>query len=343
MPRYLTLLAIGWFAGYSALLCPATAPAAEPQQFTQSQAHMGVEFQIVLHAPDKAIADAAFEAAFARIAELDTRLSDYSLTSELSLLSAKAPTAEPVKLSDDLFMTLQASQQLAVDSDGAFDVTIGPLTKIWRRARRQHEAPAADVLKTAFAAVGYRALKIDAANKTASLTKPGMRLDLGGIAKGYAADQALAVLMAKELPQSLVRASGDIAAGDPPPGEAGWKVALAPLNPEDPPTTFVTLKQQAISTSGEARQHLVIDGRRYSHLIDPRTGEPLHGRMSITVIAPRGIDADSLASAVAVLGPEKGLKLLAGRPGTTGYLVTADDDGQNIRTFSSPSFPALAK
>jgi thiamine biosynthesis lipoprotein len=343
VPRYLTLLAIGVFAGFSAGLCPPSTTAAELQQYTQSQPHMGVEFQIVLHAADKTTADAAFEAAFARIAELDTRLSDYSLTSELSLLSAAAPTAEPVKLSDDLFTALQASQQLAIESDGAYDVTIGPLTKLWRRARRQREAPDADALKTAFAAVGYRSLKVDAANKTASLTKPGMRLDLGGIAKGYAADQALAVLKEKGVPQSLIRASGDIAAGDPPPGETGWKVALAPLNPDDPPTVFVSLKQQAISTSGEARQHLTINGRRYSHLIDPRTGEPLHGRMSITVIAPRGIDADSLASAVAVLGPERGLKLLVGRPATAGYLVTADDDGKNVRTFSSPNFPAQVK
>jgi FAD:protein FMN transferase len=165
-----------------------------------------------------------------------------------------------------------------------------------------------------------------------------MRLDLGGIAKGFAADAALSELKKHGLTHALVRASGDIAAGDPPPGEPGWKVGLAPLNPDDPPSVFVSLKNQAISTSGEARQHLVVNGKRYSHLIDPRTGDPLTGRLSITVIAPHGIDADSLASAVAVLGPEQGLKLIDKREGVSAYIITADDDGNHVQLFKSKSF-----
>lgn len=320
------------------LFCWQIAIATELQRFSQTEPHMGVEFEAVLFAADESAARAALRAAFARIAELDTKLSDYSLSSELSKLSAAAPTAEPVKLSDDLFTVLQASQKLAEESDGAFDVTIGPLTKLWRRARRQKELPDATLLKNAHAAVGFQNLQLDAAKKTASLSRAEMRLDLGGIAKGFAVDQALAVLKQKGFKQSLVRASGDIAAGDPPPDEPGWKVGLAPLNPDDPPTVFVSLRQQAISTSGESRQHLVVNGKRYSHLIDPRSGQPLHGRMSITVIAPRSIDADSLASAVAILGPEKGLKLLAGRMGVSAYVVTADDEGKNVRDVVTPNF-----
>lgn len=314
------------------------ATAAELRRFRQVEPHMGVEFEIVLYASDETVARAACTAAFARIAQLDAILSDYSLSSELSRLSAAAPTKEPLRLSDDLFNVLRASQQLAEDSDGAFDITIGPLTKLWRRARRQKELPEAEQLKTAFAAVGHRFLKIDGENKTALLEKPGMRLDVGGIAKGYAADEALAAITARGIAHALVRASGDIAVSDPPPGETGWKIGIAPLNPDDPPTVFVQLKQQAISTSGEARQHLVINGKRYSHLIDPRTGQPLSGRQSVSVIAPRGLAADSLASAVAVLGPEKGLRLIAGREQVSAYIVTADDEGKNVQTFASPSF-----
>jgi thiamine biosynthesis lipoprotein len=321
------------------LILAKTAPAAELQRFSQIQPHMGVEFEVVLYSAEENAAQAAFTAAFDRIAELDKKLSDYSLSSELSLLSAAAPTAEPVILSDDLFTVLLASQQLSAESGGAFDVTIGPLTKLWRRARRQKELPAPELLKQAFAAVGHQQLQLDPVARTALLKKEGMRLDLGGIAKGYAADQALAVLTNKGFKQVLVRASGDIAIGDPPPGEKGWKVGLAPLDPDDPPTRFVFLRNQAVSTSGEARQHFIVNGRRLSHLIDPRTGEPISGRMSITVIAPRSIDADSLASAVAILGPEKGLKLIAERKGTQAYLITADDNGANVRTYASPSFP----
>ncbi|WP_254513526.1 FAD:protein FMN transferase [Anatilimnocola floriformis] len=323
----------------AALLLARFSAAAEPERFSQTQPHMGVEFEVIVYAVDDSAAKNAIAAAFQRIAELDKKLSDYSLTSELSLLSGASPTAEPVKLSDDLFTVLHAAQLMAVESDGAFDVTIGPLTKLWRRARRQKELPDAELLKQAFAAVGHRNLVVDSRATTALLKKPGMRLDLGAIAKGFAADEALAVLQKQGFKQALVRASGDIAAGEPPPQESGWKVGLAPLNPDDPPTVFVSLRNQAVSTSGEARQHLVVNGKRYSHLIDPRTGQPTTGRTSVTVIGPRGIDTDSLDSAIAILGPEKGLKLIAGRKDTHAYIVTADDDGGNVRTLMSPGFP----
>lgn len=331
-------LTFAWISAALTIAGILPASAAELQRFSERQPHMGVEFEIVLYAEDENKAQAALTAAFARIAQLDSTLSDYSLSSELSKLSAAAPTSEPVPLSDDLFTILQASQQLAHDSEGAFDVTVGPLTRLWRRARRQKELPDDERLKAAFAAVGYRSLNIDAEKKTASLEKSDMRLDLGGIAKGYAADQALAEITGRGISRALVRASGDIVVADPPPGETGWKVGIAPLNPDDPPQLFVQLRQQAISTSGESRQHLVVGGKRYSHLIDPRTGQPLTGRQSVTVIAPRAIESDSLASTLAVLGPEKGLKLIAGREQVFAYIVTADDEGKNLKTFTSPGF-----
>src|SRR5207244_4652019 len=136
------------------------------------------------------------------------------------------------------------------------------------------------------AAVGNQYLKLDEARHAARLVKPNMRLDLGGIAKGYAADEAVKAVLACGISRVLVRASGDIAAADPPPGQRGWRVAIAPLNPDDPPARFVEIANRAISTSGDARQHLVINGRRYSHILDPRTGQPLSSRSSVTVLAP---------------------------------------------------------
>lgn len=322
-----------------ALLPLMTAAAEDLKRFSQTAPHMGVEFEIVVYSPTEEQAKSAFTKAFARISELDQKLSDYSLESELSKLSAQSPTSAAVPVSDDLFAVLQASQKLAKDSEGAFDITVGPLTKLWRRARRQKELPAEEAITKAWAAVGYRNLQLDPHTKRVSLLKPGMRLDLGGIAKGFAADEALAEIKKLGLKRALVRASGDIAAGDPPPNERGWKVGLAPLNPDDPPTVFVQLANQAISTSGESRQHLVVNGRRYSHLIDPRIGEPLSGCMSVSIIAPRGMDADSLASAVAVLGPEKGLKLIESREGVSAYIIRADDDGRNVTTMKSRTFP----
>lgn len=320
-------------------------------RFRQTGLHMGVEFEAVAYAQDETAAKTAFDKAFARIAALDKALSDYDPDSELSRLSetstipgrpdATTPpaTATPIMLSDDLWTVLTFAQRVSEQSEGAYDVTIGPLTKLWRRARREKALPTPERLAEARAAVGWTRLKLNPEGRTAQLMAANMRLDLGGIAKGYAADEALAEIRRAGLSRALVRASGDIAAGDPPPGETGWLVGIAPLDPDDPPTRFVRLANQAISTSGDSRQHLVVDGRRYSHLIDPRTGLGIGGRSSVTVIAPHGIEADSLASAIAILGLEKGLALAEKWKGVALLMVSEDEAGQQ-REVKSKRFPA---
>jgi thiamine biosynthesis lipoprotein len=296
------------------------------QRFSQTARHMGVEFEVVLYAPSEMAAAKGFAAAFARIAQLDRTLSDYDPQSELSRLSEAAPTSAPVKISDDLWAILQHSQTLSKRTSGTFDITIGPLTKLWRRARRNRELPAADQLAAARQSVGYQHLRLDPAQHTAELLVPAMRLDAGGIAKGFAADEALATLKRLGITRALVRASGDIAAGDPPPGESGWLIGLAPLDPDAPPVHFIRIANQAVSTSGDSRQHLEIAGRRYSHIIDPRTGLGIGSRSSVSIVAPRGIDADSLASAVSVLGPENGLALIEATPDAAAMLLYTTGD-----------------
>lgn len=314
---------------------------AEPklERYSQREIHMGVEFEVVLHAPDEALAKKAMSAAFARVAELDKRLSDYDPESELSRLGAGSPSTEPLAVSEDLWEVLSVSQRLSEQSGGAFDITVGPLTKLWRRARRQKELPAREQIAKALESVGFKHLELDASRHTAQLKRPAMRLDAGGIAKGYAADEALEKLRELGITRALVRASGDISAGDPPPGEKGWKIGLAPLEPDQPPERFILLKNGAVSTSGDSRQHLVVDGKRYSHLIDPRTGYGISGRSSVSVIAPRGIDADSIASAVSILGPEKGLELVEAMPGAAALVIIEQEREQ--KAFRSRRFQEL--
>jgi thiamine biosynthesis lipoprotein len=317
-------------AGAIACLAALSAGAAEPlTRYSQRQPHMGVEFEIVLYASSQPAAEQALRAGFERIAQLDRIMSDYDPESELSRLSAAAPTTAPMKLSDDLWAVLAFAHSVSERSGGAFDVTIGPLTKLWRRARRQKEPPSREQIEQALAAVGYRNLILHEVNKSAELNRPQMRLDLGGIAKGYAADEALAAISRLGIDRALVRASGDIAVSNPPPGEKGWRVGIAPLDADAAPMRFVVLQNSAISTSGESRQHLMVQGRRYSHIIDPRTGWGVEGRSSVTVIARRGIEADSLASAVSVLGPEKGLRLIEETPGAAAYIVI-DVNGREV-------------
>ncbi len=339
-----TTLRAGWLpavaglAALAALAIPALGPGGEPEltRFEFSQAHMGTQFKIVLYAPDNSTATRAANAAFERIAELDQIMSDYRDTSELMLLCRRAG-GPPVKVSEDLFRVLAKSQEIARESNGAFDITVGPVVRLWRRARRQHELPDPESLSEALKLVGYENLRLDPSRRTAQLLKPGMMLDLGGIGKGDAADQALLVLKQYGLPAALVAGGGDIAVGDPPPERdrpRGWRIGIAPLgSPTAPPTRFVYLHNAGISTSGEAEQHLEIDGIRYSHIIDPKTGKALTGRSSVTVIAPNDITADALATAISVMGPRAGIKLAESLPGT-GVLIVQEVEN-NLRIFES--------
>ena len=327
--------------GYGGVPTPA-----EPElhRFEFESKHMGTTFRISLYAADKATAKKAADAAFARVAELDGIMSDYKKDSELIRLckSFAAKSGDPVRVSDELFFVLVRADQLSRQSDGAFDVTVGPVVQLWRLARRTQELPDAKELAAARALVGYKNVRLDVVNQTVRLLTPGMQLDLGGIAKGYAADEALNVLRDKfGIKRALVAASGDIACGDPPPGADGWTVEIAPIAKSQKPRTL-TLANAAVSTSGDLEQFVEIKGLRYSHVLDPKTGLGLTGRRSVTVIAPNGITADSMTKAVSVLPPEQALKLVEDTPGAAAYIVILDKDEKPVTT-ASKRFPQFEK
>jgi thiamine biosynthesis lipoprotein len=296
---------------------------------------MGTVFKIVLYASEKSTANRATEAAFYRIAALDHIMSDYEPSSELMQLCQQAG-GHPVKVSDDLYRVLNAAQEMARRSDGAFDITVGPIVQLWRRARRQHELPEVARVAQALDLVGYEKLRLDAHSKTAQLVKADMLLDLGGIAKGYAADEALRVLKNYEIDRALVAAGGDIATGEEPPDSAGagWTIAVASLDsPKEKPKRYVTLRNGGISTSGDLEQHVEIEGTRYSHIVNPKTGRVLTGRMSVTVVARDDTTADALATAVSVLGFERGLELVKSIPGTRALICQAKNDELRPQCF----------
>jgi thiamine biosynthesis lipoprotein len=241
---------------------------------------------------------------------------------------------EPVKVSRELFYVLQKAEELSKKSDGAFDVTVGPVVQLWRLARRTQELPDAKELAAARAKVGYHKVKLDPTRQTVQLLTPGMQLDLGGIAKGYAADEALQLLRDQfGIRQALVAASGDITCGDPPPGHDGWTIAIAPIAKNQKPRTL-KLANAAVSTSGDLEQFVEIRGVRYSHVLDPKTGLGLTGRRSVTVIAPKGITADSMTKAVSVLPIDAALKLVEDTPGAACYIVVLDAQEKPVVTAS---------
>ncbi|MEO7317412.1 MAG: FAD:protein FMN transferase, partial [Chthoniobacteraceae bacterium] len=209
--------------------------AATLQRFAFERAEMGLLFRITLFAPDEQTAKAAAEAAFARIEVLNGVLSDYDDESEISRLSRTSGSGKAVPVSDDLWRVLERGQAMAERTDGAFDITVGPLVNLWRRARRKQELPSPELIAEMRARVGFRHLKLDAEKRTAELLIPDMRLDVGSIGKAFAVDAALAVLKARGITRALVGGSGDMAAGDAPPGLPGWRIEVAPLDAPDAP------------------------------------------------------------------------------------------------------------
>jgi FAD:protein FMN transferase len=293
--------------------------------------HMGTLVRIKVYVSEEAQAQAAFRAAFDRIAQIDAALSDYRPESELNRISREA-VGRPVPAGADLFAVAAAAQQFARETDGAFDITSGALTHLWREARKLERVPDAAAVEAARQRCGYRKLHLDAARHTIELDAPEMQLDAGGIAKGYAADQALAVLSKLGIRSALVAASGDLFFSDAPPGERGWKIGVDALdNP-------LLLAHAAVSTSGSSEQHLDAGGTRYSHIIDPKTGMGLSTDMTVTIVARRGIDADAAATAVSVLGRDAGLAFIRGRPDLAALIVTKDNSG-HYECVESSRFP----
>ncbi|MBU6400159.1 MAG: FAD:protein FMN transferase [Verrucomicrobia bacterium] len=298
---------------------------------------MAVPFRIVLYAADSATAQSAANAAFDRIAQLNDIMSDYDPDSELSRLSRSSGQGRWVKVSDDLWRVLRQAQALATRTDGAFDVTVGPCVRLWRTARRVKRLPDPAVLHAAMNAVGYQKLQLDPKTHAVKLRVPGMQLDLGGIAKGYAVDAAVATLRQHGIDRALVSGGGDMAMSGPPPGKLGWRVALLPLDaPNAPPPRFVLLANAAISTSGDTFQRLEINGTRFSHIVNPHTGIGLTDHSLVTVIARNGLTSDSLTKPVSVLGPAAGLKLIARTPGAAVRIVR--EPGDRIEVHESRRF-----
>ncbi len=321
-----------------ALLCVSiavvgrVASAQSSSRFTFSEAIMGTEFRIVVSGTDSQNVHRAAAAAMRRGHEIDSLLSDYRTESELSRLSRISGSDSCVTVSPELLFVLQQAQSLAEESDGAFDVTVGPLSRLWRWSMRRGQLPSASRLDAARASVGYRNLDVDAARHCVRLGVPEMRLDLGGIAKGYTADEMLRILYSWGFRSALVDAGGDIVVGEGPIDAANWVVDARTVDADGGLSwQNLHIANTAVATSGDRNRYLVANGIRYSHLLDPHTGFGLTQRRHVTVVAPSGVEADALASAISVMGTE-GL-VLADRAGYGARMIVTD--GQDHQVFES--------
>ena len=282
------------------------------EKYAFEKAEMGVPFRITLYAASEETAKRASEAGFARVEALNRIFSDYEDDTELVRLSHSSGSGQAVKVSDELWTVLSRAQVLAARTDGAFDVTCGPLTSMWRNARRKHELPTPERIVEMTARVGWKKMRLDEKAHTVELLTPDMRLDVGSIAKGFACDEALKTLRREGCPRAMVAGSGDISAGDPPPGRKGWRIEVVGLDLDDasPASVVIEIANAAIATSGDRNQRLEANGKRLSHILDPRTGQPLTDHALVSVVANDGLTA-GISTACSVIGPKEALKLAA--------------------------------
>jgi thiamine biosynthesis lipoprotein len=264
---------------------------------------MGATFSIVLYGNDRAKMEAALDAAFDEAGRLDGMLSNYRAESEWSEVNRRA-AEEPVKVSVELFQLLSACAAYSRESEGAFDITVGPLMKLWGFYKGSGRLPNREDVAAALPKVGYRHVRLDAASRTVWFDRSGVELDPGGIGKGYAVDRMVDVLRRQGFQIALVAASDSsiYGMGAPPTEPKGWRVGIK--EPRNPRRTVdeVFLKDMSISTSGSYQKYFLAEGRRYAHIMDPRTGYPAQGSVSVSVIAPRAIDSEAWASPYFVNG-----------------------------------------
>lgn len=309
------LVATAWPASSARFVKCNREPARDRSQFREfsySQIHMAMEVRITVWWDNQQEVEAACKAAFRRIAQLEKIFSDYDPKSEVSLLTKQA-VASPQPVSDELLHVLLFSQKVHAQSGGAFDPTVGPLIQLWREARTNQQLPNRSKLQMTRQLVGFEKVKIDQEQKTVQFEIPEMRLDFGGIAKGYIGDQVLELLKEHGMTIACYQAGGDFVLGDSPPKTEGWSVRLESGK-------VLLLSSCGIAVSGDAMQFVEIDGIRYSHVIDPRTGEAITTRRSATVIAPSGMQSDALATTGCVLDEQAFKKLLALYPNSRGWV-----------------------
>ena len=295
----------------------------EPVVLKRAQMHMGTLVKITAVAQTEAIAQTAITASFQEIHRLDELLSTWISTSELSRVNAVAGR-EPVKVSQDTLTILKRSLEIAKLTDGGFNIAIGPAVEAWSVIERQHVPDEAE-LQAIRPLVDLSAIKLDELGGTVFLARSGMRVDIGGIGKGYAADRAVIAMQRAGAIGGVVALSGDIKTFGQLPDGSRFSFGIQHPREQGVVLAFVNLQDEAISTAGDYERFFERDGVRYHHILDPLTLRPARGCQSVTVVAPEGTMADGLDTGIFVMGPQRGMELVERLSGVEAIIV--DQEG----------------
>lgn len=304
---------------------------------------MGTFAHVVVIAEDSNTAEKCIETAFVEIHKVDELMSDFKSNSEISKVNRDG-FKSAIHLSQSTYEVLQRSLEFSKLTDGAFDISVGPLVDLFHSAQEKQVTPSKEQIAQARSKVGFEKLKLDEQNRTVKFAVDGMRLDLGGIAKGYAVDKAVEAMQTCGAIGGMVDIGGDIRCfGAPPDGRNHWLIGLQNPNLEkDTAGRNIVLKLKltngAVATSGDYQQYVLIEGKRYSHIIDRKTVTITEGLSSVTIIADNATDADALATAVSVMGAEKGLELIESTNDTEAILIPAGKSLKFIKTANASQF-----
>jgi thiamine biosynthesis lipoprotein len=295
---------------------------------------MGSPFYLIFYTTDTVQAAQIANKTFLFVDSMVNIFSNYIDSSEINKLSGSAGSGNALSASTHLYNVLRISQQAWQASKKTFDVTIGPLSLLWREARKQKRFPVAEEVLTAKTRVGFEKVKLYTINKKIALLHPRMSLDMGGIAKGYIAQQAIFFLKSKGITMAMVGASGDICCSGAPPGKKGWNIGITQPGETDLIIDkTILLQNKAVSTSGDVYQYTIHNGKKYSHIINPKTGYGVTFQRNVTVIAPEGSTSDWLATACSIL-PIKKAKRLVKKYGSD--LLITQMQGKKIKYFTTP-------
>jgi thiamine biosynthesis lipoprotein len=308
---------------------------AQLKRFQFSENKMGSSFNIIFYHSDSADAAIIAKECFLIIDSLNSIFSDYSPESEVGRLALQT-TYRDMKVSRELFALIVQSKEAWIRSGKAFDITIGALSGLWRKAAKEKRFPGKTEIKKAKQSTGFENLIFNQTLKTISFYKPGIKLDFGGIVPGYAAQKIIDYLRSKNIHHALADASGDIVMSDTPPGKNGWSIGInLPESEYERWGQNLELKNCAVSTSGDVYRYIIHNGKKYSHIIDPRTGYGITSQRNVTVIAKDGTTADWLATACSILSIDKALALAKKEKAA---LFIAINQEEKIITYKTENF-----
>ncbi len=301
---------------------------AGPRTVQKTETIMGTQVSITVVARTEAEGEAAIDAAMAEVKRFDRMMSLYKDDSEITRVNMAAGKA-PVKVSPEMIEMVEDARRVSELTDGAFDVTVGPFVVLWQMRLKEGNVPTDEETERIKPRVGYRNIIVDKKASTLFLKKPDMIMDFGGCAKGYAADKVAELLKRRGIENAIVALAGDIRVMGHRPDGSSWRIGVQHPRDPDKTLTVLELSDKYLSTSGDYERFQIVHKKRYHHILDPHTGKPSEGVESVTIVGDRGAVIDPLTTALFILGPEKGMKIVK----KLGYeAIFVDDKGRVVTT-----------